>query len=44
VEKATNDPGYLAESKQRARQAFDQSYCDEQTLPQFDEILAELAS
>ena len=44
VDHATSDPEWLAESKRLARQAFDQSYCDAQTLPQFDRILAQLTS
>jgi glycosyltransferase involved in cell wall biosynthesis len=35
----TKDPERKAQLKQRARQAFEQAYCDRQTLPQFDAIL-----
>lgn len=42
--RAASDPAYLAEKRQLARKAFDQNYCDAQTLPQFDHILAELTS
>jgi colanic acid biosynthesis glycosyl transferase WcaI len=42
VERAAADPNYLADLKRRARKAFDESYCDARTLPQFDAILDEL--
>lgn len=34
-----SEPEKLAALRQKARQAFDEAYCDEQTLPQFDEVI-----
>lgn len=42
VRQCLADPEQLTELRSRARRAFDSSYCDTRTLPQFDAILREL--
>jgi putative colanic acid biosynthesis glycosyltransferase WcaI len=39
LEGLRQDPSRLAELRRRSRQAFDEAYCDDRTLPQFDRVL-----
>jgi glycosyltransferase involved in cell wall biosynthesis len=43
VHRLADDPEARLEMSQKARAAFEQAYCDSQTLPQFDRLLATLA-
>jgi glycosyltransferase involved in cell wall biosynthesis len=38
------DPQMCADLRARARRAFDEAYCDAQTLPQFDRVFAQVAA
>lgn len=43
VRRLADDPEARLEMSQKARAAFEQAYCDSQTLPQFDRLLASIA-
>ncbi|HZL34559.1 MAG TPA: glycosyltransferase family 4 protein [Tepidisphaeraceae bacterium] len=43
IREITSNPAKLAELRFKARQAFEQAYCDAKTLPAFDAILDALA-
>jgi putative colanic acid biosynthesis glycosyltransferase WcaI len=42
VRRLCDDPDLAAELSRNARRAFEDSYCDRQTLPRFDSLLADL--
>jgi glycosyltransferase involved in cell wall biosynthesis len=44
IRRLRDDPTLASEMSRNARKAFDDAYSDEQTLPQFDRLLAELRS
>ena len=42
IRKAMSDGGWLLDLKRKARTAFEEAYCDERTLPQFDQVIEAL--
>ena len=42
IRKAMSDRCWLLELKRKARTAFEEAYCDERTLPQFDQVIESL--
>ena len=39
IRKLCADNGFRSDLSRRARQAFEQAYCDQQTLPMFDQVV-----
>jgi glycosyltransferase involved in cell wall biosynthesis len=44
IRRLRDDPSLASELSRNARKAFEEAYSDEQTLPQFDRLLAEVTT